>query len=192
MSGAFPPQAIPFKGREKLYLERRQVFFKLVPIKNQSEALKIDVCSGDSIEPETVKASELCIIEDTGNIFFQVYPVEFIFAEKLETVVRFGTGNTRVKDFIDLDTLIKKGLNIQKLKKAVTMCFKCRERDFQIKEALKILNDKDFTEFLGEVLKNKKEYEKLNLPDMKFLLKNIKNQIEQLSRNSFWEKGSNR
>ena len=35
--------------------------------KNQSEALKIDVCSGDSIEPETVKADELCIVEDTGS-----------------------------------------------------------------------------------------------------------------------------
>ena len=147
--------------------------------KNRSEALKIDVCSGDLIEPETVKASELCI-EDTGNISFQIYPPEFIFAEKLETVIRFGTGNTRVKDFIDLDTLIRKGLNIQKLKKAVRMCFKCRGRDFQIEELLKILNDKDFTEFLGEVLKNKKEYERLNLPDMKFLLKNIKNQIKQL------------
>ena len=105
--------------------------------KHQSEALKIDVCSGDSIEPETVKANELCIIEDTGNISFQVYPAEFIFAEKLETIVRFGTGNTRVKDFIDLDTLIRKGLSIQKLQKAVKMCFKCRGRDFQIKELLR-------------------------------------------------------
>lgn len=148
--------------------------------KNQSEALKIDVCSGDAIEPETVKADELCIVEDTGDISFQVYPPEFIFAEKLETVVRFGTGNTRVKDFIDLDTLIRKGLDIQKLKEAVRMCFKCRGRDFQIEEVLKILNDREFTEFLGEVLKNKKEYERLNLPDMKILLKNIKNQVGQL------------
>lgn len=148
--------------------------------KNQSEALKIDVCSGDLIEPETVKASELCLIEDTGNISFQVYPPEFIFAEKLETVVRFGTGNTRVKDFIDLDTLIRKGLNVQKLKKAIGMCFQCRGRAFQIKELLRILNDRDFTEFLGEVLKNKKEYERLNLPDMRTILKNIKSWIERL------------
>ena len=148
--------------------------------KNQSEVLKIDVCSGDLIEPETVKASNLCIIEDTGNISFQVYPPEFIFAEKLETVVRFGTGNTRVKDFIDLDTLIRKGLNIQKLKKAVRMCFKRRGKDFQIEKLLQILNDRDFTKFLGEVLKNKKEYERLNLPDMKILLKNIKSWIGRL------------
>ena len=59
--------------------------------KNQSETLKIDVCSGDFVEPESVKANELCIIEDTSNISFQVYPPEFIFAEKLETIVRFGT-----------------------------------------------------------------------------------------------------
>ena len=47
--------------------------------KNQSEALKIDVCSGDFIEPETVKASELCIIQDTKGVFFQVYPPEFLY-----------------------------------------------------------------------------------------------------------------
>lgn len=148
--------------------------------KNQSEALKIDVCSGDSIEPETVKASELCIIEDVGDISFQVYPAEFIFAEKLETVIRFGTGNTRVKDFIDLDTLIKNGLNVRKLKKAVVMCFKCRGMDFQARELLRFLNDKDFAKVLEEIFKNKKEYKRLNLPNMKNLLTNIKDQIGKI------------
>lgn len=147
--------------------------------KNQSEALKIDVCSGDFIEPESVKASEICIIQDTGNISFHVYPPEFIFAEKLETVVRFGTGNTRVKDFIDLDTLIKKGLDTKKLERAVRECFKRRGRDFQIKELLTILNDKEFIEFLGEVLKNKKEYERLYLPNIKAILESIKNKVLQ-------------
>ncbi|MDE0119798.1 MAG: nucleotidyl transferase AbiEii/AbiGii toxin family protein [Bdellovibrionales bacterium] len=148
--------------------------------KHQSESLKIDVCSGDSIKPESVKASELCIIEDISNISFRVYPPEFIFAEKLETIVRFGTGNTRVKDFIDIDILINSGLNTRKLKKAVKMCFECRGRDFQVKELLNILNDRDFTNILGEVLKNKREYKKLDLPDMKNLLKNIKHQINQI------------
>ena len=122
----------------------------------------------------------LCIIEDARNISFQVYPPEFIFAEKLETILRFGTGNTRIKDFIDLETLIKKGLNIRKLKKAVRMCFQCRGRDFQKKDLLMILNDRDFTKVLKEILKNKKEYERLNLPGIKSLLKNIKNQISHI------------
>ena len=148
--------------------------------KGQPEALKIDVCSGDFIEPEAVKADELCIIEDTGGISFQVYPPEFIFAEKLETIVRFGTGNTRMKDFIDLNTLIKNGLNIHKLRKAVKICFKIRGRNFQTKTLLKILNDIDFVETLGKILKNKKEYSRLNLPDIKVLLKNIWHQIEHL------------
>ena len=95
------------------------------------------------------------ILEDTRNISFQVYPPEFIFAEKLETIVRFGTGNTRVKDFIDLSTLIKSGLLTRKPKRAVNMCFKNRGRDFEKKELLKILNNKDFIEFLEEVLKRK-------------------------------------
>ncbi len=60
------------------------------------------------------------------------------------------------------------------------MCFECRGREFQIKELLRILNDKDFTDILGEILKNKKEYKKLDLPDMKNLLENIKNQINKI------------
>ncbi len=148
--------------------------------KGQSEALKIDVCSGDFVEPEAIRASKLCIIEDTGGISFQVYPLEFIFAEKLETIARFGTGNTRMKDFIDLNTLIKKGLNVHKLRKAVKICFKTRGRDFQAKTLLKILDNADFAETLGEVLKNKKEYNRLNLPDIKTLLKSIAGQIRQL------------
>ena len=170
LSGDIMKRETPYGG------ERFSIEWSLFT-KHQSEALKIDVCSGGFIEPETVKANELCIIEDISNISFQVYPPEFIFAEKLETIVRFGTGNTRVKDFIDLDSLIRTGLSIQKLKKAVRMCFKCRGRDFDIKELLGVLNDKDFIEFLEEVLKNKKEYTRLNLPDMKELLENIKNQI---------------
>ena len=148
--------------------------------KNQSEALKIDVCSGDFIEPETVKAREICLIQDTGNISFLVYPPEFIFAEKLETVLRFGTGNTRVKDFIDLDALIKKGINTKKLERAVRECFKRRGKDFQIRELLRVLNDKDFIEFLGEFVKNKKEYERLHLPNVASILENIKNKVAKL------------
>ena len=60
------------------------------------------------------------------------------------------------------------------------MCFKNRGRDFEKEKLLKILNDKYFTGFLEEVLKKKKEYKNLNLPNMNNLLKNIKDQISRI------------
>ena len=148
--------------------------------KHQSESLKVDVCSGDSIKPKSVKANKLCIIPPIQDIVIQVYPPEFIFAEKLETILRFGTGNTRLKDFIDMYTLIKKQLNTRKLKTAIMMCFKCRGKHFQDEDLLKILNDKDYTDFLSKIFKTKTEYKKLNLPSMRNILKNIKFKVEQL------------
>ena len=62
------------------------------------------------------------------------------------------------------------------------MCFECKGKELQIKELLRVLNDKGFTSVLGETLKNKREYKRFTLPDMKKLLKNIKNQIKQNSK----------
>ena len=109
-----------------------------------------------------------------------MYPPEFIFAEKLETILRFGTGNTRLKDFIDLYTLTKNPLNTQKLKTAVMMCFKCRGKIFQAEDLLNILNNKDYTSFLSKTLKTKTEYKRLNLPSMGNVLKNVKIKVEEL------------
>lgn len=145
----------------------------------QSEVLKIDVCSGDSVEPDTVRAKDLCLINPIDEISFQVYPPEFIFAEKLETIARFKTGNTRLKDFIDLYTLIKNGLNFEKLKKAVNECFTCRKRKFQSNELLKILTDVDFVTFL-KTKYSKEEHEQLNLPKIEILLETIRNQVKSL------------
>jgi len=41
-----------------------------------------------------------------GNIELQCYPIEFIFAEKLETVIYRGPSNTRMKDFHDLFVIL--------------------------------------------------------------------------------------
>lgn len=84
-------------------------FFK----KPRSQTLDIDVCAGDAVEPRRVVSKDIFLIDiDQIPVSFQVYPAEFIFAEKLETVFKFKTGNTRVKDFIDLWTLSQSNLDI--------------------------------------------------------------------------------
>ena len=76
-----------------------------------SDNLQVDVGVGDIVAPET---RNINLMNYKGKPFYedsvslQVYPVESIFAEKLETVSRKGGQNSRVKDFHDLVMLSRK------------------------------------------------------------------------------------
>lgn len=58
------------------------------------------------------KEDKISLVRNTkGPLFEQhvnlkCYPIEFIFAEKLETILYRGADNSRMKDFHDLYTLI--------------------------------------------------------------------------------------
>ena len=76
-----------------------------------SDNLQVDVGVGDVVAPETRKIDLMAykdkpFYEDAVSL--QVYPVESIYAEKLETVSRKGGQNSRVKDFHDLVMLSRK------------------------------------------------------------------------------------
>lgn len=71
--------------------------------------IQIDIGFGDIVEAidypfELTKTIKGPLFE--SKIEVRSYPKEFIFAEKLETIVYRGSGNTRMKDFHDLYTLI--------------------------------------------------------------------------------------
>jgi hypothetical protein len=64
-----------------------------------------------------------------GEITLMVYPVETIFAEKLETIISKGSSNSRMKDYHDVLLMMReKGLlEVNKLKSCVNETFKNRE-----------------------------------------------------------------
>lgn len=69
------------------------------------DRIQIDVGTGDIVKPKKVALSLYQykgqpIFEDA--ISLQIYPVETIFAEKLETIVYRGATNSRMKDFHDV------------------------------------------------------------------------------------------
>ncbi len=69
----------------------------------------IDIGFGDVVNP--VKYAIPLTSSSKGDLFEQsvslfCYPKEFIFAEKLETVIYRGSFNSRMKDFHDLYTMI--------------------------------------------------------------------------------------
>lgn len=70
---------------------------------NKLSRLHLDVGFGSNLSFKNSKAKmPLVIEEDQYNFSWSVYPIEFIFAEKLQTLVVRGHTNTRAKDVYDL------------------------------------------------------------------------------------------
>ncbi len=68
--------------------------------------VQIDVGFGDAVTPEA-KEVELNTILDFPAPRVRIYPKETVVAEKFEAMVTLGLGNGRMKDFWDLNYLIK-------------------------------------------------------------------------------------
>ena len=63
--------------------------------------IQIDVGFGEAITPPAREAEYPTMLSLPAPVL-RVYPVETVVAEKLETIVRIGLANTRLKDFYDL------------------------------------------------------------------------------------------
>lgn len=142
--------------------------------KANSEALKIDLCAGDDVDAEKINLSEIYLLDDDASkVTFAVYPPEFIFAEKLETLARFATGNTRLKDFVDLWGLSQsqKGDFTKRLKPAVMRCFERRKTELDSDQWQEILLDEDFQGLMEEA--RKRNFPKLEIPTIPNLFKEV-------------------
>ncbi|CAM0116955.1 nucleotidyl transferase AbiEii/AbiGii toxin family protein [Rhabdochlamydiaceae symbiont of Dictyostelium giganteum] len=93
--------------------------------------IRMDLGFGDSVEPiehqiDLTATSKGPLFESSISLY--CYPKEFIFAEKLETVVFRGKGNTRMKDFHDLYSLVQLGISDQELlQRAIQLVFHHRK-----------------------------------------------------------------
>lgn len=93
--------------------------------------IRMDLGFGDRVEPiehliDLTTTSKGPLFE--SRISLHCYPKEFIFAEKLETIVFRGGGNTRMKDFHDVYSLVLLDvLDSFLAKKAVELVFHHRK-----------------------------------------------------------------
>lgn len=93
--------------------------------------MRMDLGFGDRVDPiehpiDLTATSKGPLFE--SKISLHCYPKEFIFTEKLETVVFRGASNTRMKDFHDLYSLIHLGhLNDSLTEKAIHLVFHHRK-----------------------------------------------------------------
>lgn len=91
----------------------------------------IDVGFGDHVVP--IEKHILLTHHSKGPLFEEkinllCYPLEFIFAEKLETLIFRGSTNSRMKDFHDLHTILHMSeLSYEALKIVIISVFKHRQ-----------------------------------------------------------------
>lgn len=151
-------------------------FFK----KPSSRCLKIDVCTGDIVEALEVGTKEVFLLAGSESITAKIYPPEYIFAEKLETSIRFGKGNTRLKDFIDLWNLSQNDMNQQKLAVAIRQCFERRGQVLDKQKILMLYGEKDFIDFLNYRYAKAAEFKRLDTPPLEEIFHQIRAFLEAL------------
>ena len=101
----------------------------------------IDIATGDSIYPLPRLERYSTILGD--NIELNMYPLETVLSEKLQTILTRAENNSRSKDFYDIYAILKNKLeviNIKELKVAVSNTFSYRKTEVSKDEAKVIVN----------------------------------------------------
>ena len=101
------------------------------PPKEESKIKKlsrihIDMGFGDPVEVIPAKRPMTSILPDGKPVSWSVYPLEYIFAEKLEALFSRGSANSRAKDVYDMPIVFLECKDKQKLRKAVLRTFSHR------------------------------------------------------------------
>jgi predicted nucleotidyltransferase component of viral defense system len=94
-------------------------------LKNLSR-IHIDINFDDQMEPVPKKSKMNSILSFSPPVSWRIYPLEFIFAEKLETFVSRGSENSRAKDIYDLVRIFPSCTDYPALADAVTRVFSHR------------------------------------------------------------------
>ena len=101
----------------------------------------IDIATGDPIYPLPRLERYSTILGD--NIELNMYPLETVLSEKLQTILTRGENNNRSKDFYDIYAILKNKLeviNIKELKIAVSKTFSYRKTEVSKDEAKAIVS----------------------------------------------------
>ncbi len=105
--------------------------------------LTVDLTTGDTIIPREVEYMYKCVFDDKA-IPVLAYPLENVFAEKLDTIVSRGVANTRTRDFYDVYTLYalkKEEVNFETLRLALEATSRRRNTFEILKEYPQVLED---------------------------------------------------
>ena len=153
-------------------------------IENLKINLEIDISTGDKVTPKELKFKYHLIFENK-NILINSYNYETIISEKIETILRRGSFNSRMKDYYDIYYFLKylkNDIDIEVLKKAINNTFNKRESFNYLNDYIDILNsisNSDKINKLWITYSNKYMYARdIEFNDIIGLLKEFLDQLE--------------
>ena len=153
-------------------------------INNTKVNLEIDISTGDEITPREMKF-KYPLLFDNRSIMINSYNLETILAEKIETILRRGKYNSRMKDFYDIYffiTKLKQNINIDMLKKAIFVTCKKRESLNNLNDYEQIIEDiMDYKRIYDLWNSYSKRYSYANNLDLKDILTLLKKFIKELN-----------
>lgn len=112
--------------------------------------LEIDISTGDKVTPRQLKFKYPLTFEDR-SILINSYNMETILSEKIETVLRRGRFNSRMKDFYDIYYFLKylkNDMDMNILKMAIKNTFDSRDSLSYFKDYKEIMNSIRYSELM--------------------------------------------
>lgn len=131
-------------------------------LQNMKVNLEIDISTGDEVTPRELEYKYPLLFEDK-SIIISSYNLETILSEKIETVLRRGKYNSRMKDYYDIYmflTRLYKEIDFRIMNEALINTFKKRD-------SFTYLNDYEM------ILDSLKENKKINVLWNKYIAKNV-------------------
>lgn len=127
--------------------------------------IHIDIAFSDRLTSNPVKVDMPSLLPYETPVSWRVYPLEHIVAEKLETLIKRGSSNSRAKDVYDLAFLIPLCDDDMKLRHAILETFRNRGTSFP-STLVKAVESYDVTVFKTawtsvRVFENKPEFESI-------------------------------
>lgn len=131
-------------------------------LENLKVNLEIDISTGDEITPRQLKYAYSSIFEDK-NILIDSYNIETILSEKIETILRRGKYNARMKDYYDVYSFLTKlrnEINMETFKNAFNNTITQRESSKYLNDYKQILEEIAEDERMNTYWKNYKSKNK--------------------------------
>ena len=152
-------------------------------LENLKIALEIDISTGDKITPKELNYEYESIFENK-KIYIDTYNIETILSQKIETILRRGKYNTRMKDYYDVYfflTKMRKSINLEIFRLALDNTLRRREAFEYFYDYNQILDfiakDERITNYWNTYKKKNKYAENINLNEIIKILKNFLNNI---------------
>ena len=125
--------------------------------------LEIDISTGDKVTPRELKY-KFPLLFDDKTILINTYNIPTILSEKIETILRRGKFNSRMKDFYDVYYFLnnlKEEINMNIFKVAIKNTFTKRNSFEYLNDYEKIINsikDSEMIKKLWQTYSNKYKY----------------------------------